>query len=196
MSEYPLPTPSELASIAAMLTRDRPAESNSDTIRKALALWLEASNELDKARATLKASDLEASAEQEAAELEKWRREQPPEGPELRRMQLKENAEGISEMMEWINSNSSHKLERFKTFTGFKKAWLEFERNFGGVFTTATVEEADRFLAWRKEKRTIENTKGTAAKRSEQKTQENMPSNKSSKTSTGQILRTKRKRGV
>ena len=113
MSTQPLPTPYELASIAATLLGREKASDPGDATTQAFALWCASTSELERQRRLL-----------ELEELERLKREQPEDEREI----LIRDEDGKSPAMEWLNEHAEHPRDKnFKSERQFWSAWKAYD---------------------------------------------------------------------
>lgn len=182
-----LPTPFEIASIAAMLPGRMAIEKPSIAAHKALLLWHASTNVLNEEQG--RRDEMQRQREEE--ELDDYLAKRPPETPEIK-LTLKPDSEGISEAMEWVNSHAE-KRDQFKSFTLFRKALNQFGRVYGPIFTILTTEEAARFISWRQDERRAADTKSKENRRAQSRSSD-MLSNKSSQIVAGKQAQARRKK--
>jgi hypothetical protein len=178
MNSNDLPSPYELARIAAAL-RGRAAEKKpAEAAEHALALWQSAASVLREEKMKLQkqeAIDNLASEQttQSAAKLNAKQQEQQhlakyPDDEEI----LIRTSDGQSPAMEWINKQEGSTRDKFKTKRSFWSAWAAFDGMRGPIAfakgvtgpVTATIEELRKFLAAREEKRRTADREGKRGK--------------------------------
>lgn len=145
MITHPLPTPYELASIAATLLGREKALEPVDAITQAFALWSASTSELHRQQQRL-----------ELEELERQKREQPEDEREI----VIRDENGRSPAMDWANREAKHPRDkRWKSEREFWKAlkahdpdWKTALAEKSGV-VRSTVGSLKEFLAVRVAKR-------------------------------------------
>ncbi len=115
MSANHLPTPYELASIAATLLGREKASDPVDATTQAFALWRASTSELERQQRRL-----------ESEELERRKREQPEEEREI----LIRDEDGRSPAMDWVNGNADYPRENFKSERQFWNALKAHDPNW------------------------------------------------------------------
>lgn len=183
MTRLHLPTPYELAGIAAALGREavkKPAQAAKD----AFELWMACRAEID-ARANAISRDDNSVP--------------PPKDPDDERLFIEERdgTKVTYPALEWIQKNAKEPRDQFKKIKAFKTAWREFE-NSGQIavyepqvdlesqavyVVPPSIRDLRAFLAWRKNerregdaarKRTKRDPGGAVAKSASTKNAENV----------------------
>lgn len=162
MKRDELPSPYEVARIAAALRGSKAATKPEEASRDALRLLLVAANVLNIEEHN---RDIEAAKRREEMESASLR---PDDEPILIR-----TTDNKSPALDWIRRNAEHERDKFKTERAFWNAWAEFEMADAFVLAPhmqgnvpSTIGELRRFLAWREEKRRTPDAQRQREKRS------------------------------
>lgn len=177
MSDEDFPTPYELSRIAAAIHGHRAGADPEEAAKQALALWFASSSEI---------LNVQNRRDAEMQDQQKLENECLAEYGNPIRLSCDENRE--SEAQKWVYENAKNKLERFKSFSGFIKAYCtispsyqpRFLRNKSCLYDSnppvvVDIAALERFLRKREENRRTAGTTGTQKRRAKHREKNSPP---------------------